>query len=462
MRRMIDEQMPLVQRWVSHPRADEYQMMSLVLDDAPEALRAVFACLTANGADPNRGRDALTAEQVLRIAVVKTHESLSYEKLAFQLVDSSTFRTFCRLPEGRRPSKSALQRHIKALTPECLELVHRSIINVGLRDGMESGDRIRCDCTTTETNIHDPSDSSLLWDCCRVLTRLAHRARELSCSGLNFVDHSRMAKRRSLGILNAKTKDQRVALYSELLEITEQVILDAHRMGAAVLEFPPVDLFDQLRAQQVVAQIDTFVPLARKVISQTERRVLQGQKVPACDKIVSIFEPHTDIIIKDRRETVYGHKLCFTEGGSGLVLDVVVEDGNPADATLAARCVQRAIAITKKVFRKVAFDGGFASRANLADIKQLGVEQVVFSKSRGISVQDMARNQRSYRKLRNFRAGIEATISWLKRCLGLRRCCWRGFESFKAYALASVLSANLLTIARHRAEVAARRVARAA
>lgn len=452
MRRMLDEQMPLVQRWVNHPHAHEYMLMSKVLDDAPDALKVVYECLVRVGGDPKRGRDTLTAEQVLRVLVVKMHENLSYEKLSFALADSTTFRSFCRLSQDRVPSKSALQRHIKALTSECLEVVHRTVVRVGLRDGMESGDRMRCDCTVTETDIHDPSDSSLLWDCCRVLIRLTHRAREVGQLKLNFIDHCRKAKARALAVLNAKGPEQRRAPYEQLLEVTRQAVADAQRMGAALLEFPPVDVMDQLRAQQTVAEIDRFVPLTRNVIFQTEQRVLQGQSVPARDKIVSIFEPHTDIIIKDRRETLYGHKLCLTQGGSGLILDVVVEDGNPADATLAVRCVERATDITQRVFKKVAFDGGFASKANVQDIKSLGVEQVCFSKSRGIAIEDMVLNQRSYRKLRNFRAGIEATISWSKRCFGLRRCLWKGLESFKAYALASVLSANLLIIARSRAQ----------
>lgn len=462
MRNMIDEQTPLVERWIDKPLAQEYQLMSKVLDDAPEAIESVYECLANAGASPKRGRKTLSADQVLRILVVKMHEGVSYGRLAFKLADSSTFRTFCRLPFDCFPSKSALQRSIKVLTPECLETVHRAVVGVGLRDGMENGNRLRCDCTTTETNIHEPTDSSLLWDCCRVLTRLTHRAQEIGQLKLTFIDHCRKAKTRAIAILNARNDEQRVPLYEQLLDLAEQAILDAQRLGAALLEFPPEDMADQLYAQKLVADIDRFVPLAWRVISQAERRVLRGETVTASQKVFSIFEPHTDIIIKDRRETYYGHKLCLSEGGSGLILDVVVEGGNPADATLAVRCVERAHEITNKVFKKVAFDGGFASKSNVEQIKALGVEEVAFSKSRGIAIEDMVKNRRSYRKLRSFRAGIGATISWLKRCLGLSRCNWSGLQSFQAYALASVLSANLLVIARRRQEVAAKQQASAA
>ena len=273
---------------------------------------------------------------------------------------------------------------------------------------------------------------------------------------LASVDHTRMAKRRALAILNAKNQDGRLPLYEQLLQLAQEAISEANRMGAALLEFPPTELMASLRADQIVAEIDQFVALAWRVIDQTYRRVVLSESVPAVDKVVSIFEPHTDIIIKDRREVIYGHKLCLSEGGSGLILDVVIEDGNPADSTLAVRSVKRVHEITGKVFKKVAFDGGFASKDNLEAIKLLGVEQVAFSKSRGIPVEDMVKNRRSYRKLRNFRAGIEATISWVKRCIGLRRCSWPGLGSFKAYVLASVLSANLLVIVRKRAKEAAK------
>jgi IS5 family transposase len=136
-------------------------------------------------------------------------------------------------------------------------------------------------------------------------------------------------------------------------------------------------------------------------------------------------------------------------GASGLVLDCRIEDGNPADATLAVEMVERQHDIFNRVPRQVAFDGGFASKANLAHLKELGVQDVMFSKKRGLQVEDMARSQGVYRGLRRFRAGIEAGISFLKRCFGLDRCTWRGLASFKAYTWASIVSANLLMLARH-------------
>ena len=193
-----------------------------------------------------------------------------------------------------------------------------------------------------------------------------------------------------------------------------------------------------------------YLRLAERVISQTERRVLMGQTVPAAEKVVSIFEEHTDVIVKDRRDTYYGHKICLTSGKSGLFLDCVIEDGNPADSELAREMIARQTIFYGRPPRQAALDGGFASKRNLRDLKtDAKVRDVMFSKKRGLKVADMAKSSWVYKRLRNFRAGIEGMISFLKRCFGAGLCTWRGLESFKSYVWGSVVSANLLILARH-------------
>ncbi|MCP4445927.1 MAG: transposase, partial [Myxococcales bacterium] len=191
------------------------------------------------------------------------------------------------------------------------------------------------------------------------------------------------------------------------------------------------------------------IELSKKVLNQTRRRVIDGVSVPVADKVVSIFEPHTDIIIKDRREILYGHKICLTTGASGLVLDCVIESGNPSDATLAVAMVEHQIDLYGRPPQKVCFDGGFSSRKNLEDIKNLDIEDVAFSKSPGIGILDMVKSSWAYRKLRRFRAGIESNVSFLKRSFGWSRCTCRLLASFKAHTLTSVVTANLLILARH-------------
>jgi IS5 family transposase len=267
--------------------------------------------------------------------------------------------------------------------------------------------------------------------------------------GLNFTDHSRRAKRRALGILNAKSNDQRRPLYRDLLKVTEKTVRNAESTAGELDDMKASDRKDVVHAEALAQQLRHYIDLAKRVLNQTERRVLRGESVPADEKIVSIFEAHTDIIIKDRREVLYGHKICLTSGASGLVTDVVVEEGNPADSTLAVKMVERQRDIYGKVPRQVCFDGGFTSRNNLAEIKKLGVEDVAFSKHGGLQIAEMVKSTWIYRCLRKFRAGVEGTISFLKRVFGLDRCTWSGFASFGAYVCGSVLACNLLTLARH-------------
>jgi len=141
-------------------------------------------------------------------------------------------------------------------------------------------------------------------------------------------------------------------------------------------------------------------------------------------------------------------EVCLTTGVSGMILDLVVEDGNPADSTLASRMMRRVKGIFGRAPRQAAFDGGFSSRANVDDIKNLGVTDIAFSKHVGLKVEDTAKSDWVFKKLRNFRAGIEAGISWLKRVFGLSRCTWRGLPAFKSYVWASALAFNLLVLAR--------------
>jgi IS5 family transposase len=184
-------------------------------------------------------------------------------------------------------------------------------------------------------------------------------------------------------------------------------------------------------------------------MDQTRRRVLEGESVPAEEKIVSIFEEHTDIIRKDNRETFYGHKICLTGGGSSMILDCTVLEGNPADSTLAKTMADRQVEIFSRPPRQIAFDGGFASKVNLSEIKALGVQDVAFSKHRGLEIGAMVKSSWVYKRLRDFRAGIEGNISFLKRVFGLDRCTWKSWESFQSYVWGSIVSFNLLVFARH-------------
>lgn len=185
------------------------------------------------------------------------------------------------------------------------------------------------------------------------------------------------------------------------------------------------------------------------MLDQTRRRVSAGETVPVPQKIASIFEPHTDIIRKDRRDTLYGHKVFLTAGASGLIVDCMVERGNPRDSDKAVPLAKRATKVLGHPPEQICFDGGFSARANIGEIKSLGIRDVVFSKAPGIAIKEMIKRTWLYQRRRHFHAGIEGIISCLKRSFGWDRCAWRSYGSFRAYTWGSVIAANLVMLARH-------------
>lgn len=451
MRKSLLDQLPLVPATIDHPHARELAVISALLDKLPDAVRLVHEDLSWRGrkrVDPSKGRDGMAAEQVLRVGILKQATGFSYEYLAFHLLDSNTYRTFVRLGyDAKPPKKSTLQKNVKRVKAETWEALNKLVVIEANKLGIERGDKVRADCTVVESNIHHPTDSSLLWDCVRVLVRIMGNANEEF--GITFSDHSKRAKRRAMNISNAKSFEQRKPLYRDLIKIADKTIKQAEQIARQLDAVAPQSIMGMVLAVAFAAELRQYVELATRVVSQTERRVVRGESVPAGEKIVSIFEPHTDIIIKGNRETEYGHKICLTTGASGLITDLVVEAGNPSDSTLAVRTIERVKGIFGKAPLQASFDGGFASRANVADIKALGVKDVAFNKRCGLEITDMVKSKPVYRALSAFRSGIEGTISFLKRAFGLARCMWKGFASFKAYAQASVLACNLRILARH-------------
>lgn len=423
--------------------------MSEILDKHAEVYDLVLADLADGGIDVERGREGLSAEQVLRAAIIKQSNGFSYELLAFHLADSMCYRAFCRIGLEQKLDAGTLQRNVKKIRAATFEAINRIVIGEAKERGVEQGRMVRTDCTVEETNIHEPSDSSLLFDVVRVLARLMRQGKEASYD-IEFVDHTRGAKRRMLGIQNAKNKHERTKLYRRLVKLCSETIDDALRAIVSLDDVPTS--FDPMAivvGYKLTVELEHFIGLGRKVLLQTKRRVFWQEKVEASEKLVSIFEPHTDIIKKDRRETLFGHKLCLTTGKSGLILDCIVLKGNPADSTLVVRSIERQKEIFGRVPRQASFDGGFASESNRKAAKKLGVKDVAFHKKRGMDILKMAKSTWVYKKLRRFRAGIEGGISFLKRCFGLSRCAWSSRESFEAYTWASVLSANLLMLSRH-------------
>jgi IS5 family transposase len=428
--------------FAGHEIGRELKAMSQWLDEHRDLLNLVARDLRRHGVKET-GRQGLSAEAVLRCALLKQHRQLSYEELAFHLEDSASFRAFARLPWGWSPKKSVLHKTISAIRAQTWEELNKVLLASARQDKLENGKVVRVDSTVTAALIHEPSDSSLLWDCMRVMVRLLQQADALGGT-FPWHDHCRAAKKRARTIQYVRGRPKRVKLYRELLKITHATLsyLQQANEQLPLAAGPAGELWQ--------AQVRHYRPLIEQIITQTERRVLAGEPVPAGEKLVSLFEPHADIIVKGSRDVDYGHKLNLTTGRSGLILDLVIEAGNPADSDRLLPMLERHIGIWGKAPRQAAADGGYASRANLSRAKAWGVRDMAFHKKSGLRVEEMVNSRWVYRKLRNFRAGIEAGISCLKRTYGLARCTWRGLDHFKTYVWSSVVAYNLALFARLR------------
>ena len=371
-----------------HETGLELKEISAFLDRHVEVLYWVATGLPVNAVQKT-GRAGLPVECVVRRALLKRMRQLSYHELSFHLCDSASFQAFARLPMGWFPKKSALQDTISRITPETWERINHCVLQEAQHEKVENARKIRIDSTVTESDIHEPTDSSLLFDSVRVMTRLLKAVGKLPGKPvIEFVNHQRRAKRRAHQIFNTKGMTEKVPLYADLLKVTSVTLANLETAEMAV-NLSCTDVHKKANWQAEVAR---FKPCIQRVIDQTQRSVFNDEKVPAQEKIFSLFEDHTDIVIKGARDIEYGHKLNLSSGKSGLILDVVIEEGNPADTDRLLPMLVRHVALFDQDPRQVAADGGYAGGASLEAVKSMGVTDMAFNKKRGLAIADMAKS----------------------------------------------------------------------
>lgn len=451
MRNTILKQHDILEPIVDYALPADLAEIDAVLRAHPEWVRWAHSDLTKKrGVDASKGRDGLPANLVLRVVLLKHKLNVSLRKLTPLLADSLSLREFVGLGlSDRAPSRTTLQENVVLIRPETWGKILKGLAQSAEVKEHESGEKVRIDATVTETNVHPPSDSSLLWDGVRVLTRVMKRASVIF--GVDFEDSSKAAKKLQHRIYYAHAQAERVPAYRELLAAAGRVDEQTTRTIAALERVKVRSSVVQTERAALLTDLGHFRGLFRRVINQTTRRVINGEKVPAHEKVLSIFEPETDMIVKRKNQPPeYGHKITLTAGPSGIVLDCVIERGNPGDVTLALRQLERQKKLLGRAPRAAAFDGAYASKENLDGAKALGVEQCAFSKGRGLTPEEMAGSRRTYGRLRKFRAGIEATVSYLKNSFGLDRCTWKGWERFQSYVWSAVLAANLTLLGKRR------------
>ncbi len=425
-----------------HEHAHQLREMSEMLDEHPIILTLVKRDFDKKQV-ANTGAYGLSLESILRCLLLKQILRVSYRQLAFHLSDSPSYRAFARLRSGHSPSKSVLQSTVRGISPETLEQINQQLMLHWLEERTLSLDTVRIDSTVTESNIADPLDSQLLNDGVRVLSRMMASSQSTTGVKHRFTDQRKKSKSLSFQIFHAK-KSVKDALYPKLLACVSITLKQLDR----AIEKTRQESTKPIKAELWIEKVEHFRSLLLRVIDQTQRRVFQEEKVPASEKIVSLFEPHTDIIVKTNRDVQYGHKINLATQVDGFVTYLKIEDGNPSDKILFMPVLNASEKDYGCVPVETVADGGYASQSNVELGREKGVDRTVFNKRCGLGYHQMGVKKKTFDKLRNFRAGIEGNISELKRALGMSKAKWKGYDGFAAYVWSSALSYNLVRMIR--------------
>jgi len=423
--------------WALDP---ELALIDTVLEQHPELFEIVKGDIIGIGKDSELGRqDGPTAEQIVRAAIYKEIKKLDYRELEYAQHDSKVCSAFIKL-DGRKPfSFELFYKYISQIKGESLKGFMVGINRIMMQEAkVEDGKRLRTDSTVVETDIHYPTNNELMWDCIKTSHRLIKKLEESGC--LKKVrNYQKQAKKNRFQINNTKKGEKKKELFEKQLKLLRTSINQAER---AVVE---ASVRGGITDLAIAHELKKLLPKMEKVYEITRRHEMLGESVPNKEKIFSIYEEHTDIIVKGKREAEFGHKVNLTTGRSNIILDVEIVDGNPSDSQLYEGVLERIKRDYDVTPRDVVTDGGYASLKNQEKAKERGVVNIVFNKIVG-TLKNLVTSGNMESRLKKWRSGIEAVISNVKRGFKLFRCEWKGREHFDAKVLWSVIAYNIRVI----------------
>jgi IS5 family transposase len=404
---------------------------------------------------PGTGRNGITPAQTLRSLTLMRVKNWDYRELRERINDGYTLRGFTQFDSQLVPKHDAFNRAFNRLTPATLKAINQAVVQAAVQLGLEDGKKLRVDTTVVETNIHYPTDATLLWDSVRTITRLVEDLHNKLPNGVQgFTNRTRSARRRMQQIQRMtaqQRQQQQVPKYRELLAITGHVVQNARQVVEQTESIDGIDVVTGLVIAQLRQQITTYCDLADRVIDQTRRRVLKGEQVPSEQKVYSIFEPHTDLIKRGKvlKPVEFGHKVFLAESAQGLITDYQVLQGNPADSDHVEGSLKRHQQTFQHPPECYAGDRGFYSADNVERCQQAEVAAVCIPQRGGNKTAEQEALERSpaFKKAQRFRVGIEGRISVLFRGRGMKRCRAKGRERFEMLVGTAVLANNLMRIA---------------
>jgi transposase, IS5 family len=433
------------------------EAISKFLDSQHEMIERVRRDLVRGLKGPRKGRRGLTAPQVLRSLVLMRVKNWDYRELRERIADGVTLRQFTDFYCDPVPKHDAFNRGFNRLTPQTLKVINDMVVQAAVGLGLEDGAKLRVDTTVVETDIHHPTDNTLLWDVVRVVTRLVARlAKALKMRRIKgFRDRRRSAHRRMYEIQRMTTRQRQggqTTIYRMLIGIAEEVVASAK---AALEKTATMRCGEDLDAAMTIDalrdEVAHYCGLGERVINQARRRVLDGEQVPNAEKIYSIFEPHTDLIKRGKVRTPleFGHKVFLAESAKGLITQYEVLKGNPVDEVHVAPSLRRHRHAFRRAPELYGADRGFFSEQNVTACLQGAVTTICIPQRGGSRTPQRQAYERSavFKQGQRFRAGIEGRISVLMRGRGMKRCLAEGAERFALFVGAAVLANNLMIIA---------------
>ena len=427
--------------WAKNP---EFGLIDTILSQRLDFVDIISSDVVGNNKNTKFGRgDAPSVEQIMRAAIYKELKGLDYRELAYHQEDSRICALFLKIDELRPYSFQMYQKYISRISEKSLQKLVVELNKIAIKEGLEDLKRIRQDSTVVETNIHHPTNNSLVWDCIKTSQNLLEKLSD-ELPDFNYLNYIKSAKKTYYKINNTKGKGKeekvKQLFKKQLITFTKTI----NNLTNAVKKKSGCSI----KAYTIQFAIESFIPMCKKVYSQTERFQIYGEKVSNDEKVFSIYETHTDIIVKGSRDIKFGHKVDFSGGKSNLILDCAILTGNVSDTKLYQPAMERIEKNYGKIPESTCTDGGYASKANSEYAQEKGVKNIVFNKIVG-SLKNIASSLNMETRLKKWRSGMEAVISNVKRGFGLFRINWKGFDHFKSKVLWSVIAYNIRVMTGH-------------
>lgn len=423
--------------WARDP---ELGLIDTILEQHPHLIALLSEDITRGKKQSTFGRkDTPSVEQIVRAAIYKEIKGLDYRELEYHQEDSRICALFIKIDELRPYSFQVYQKYISQVKSENLQKLLVELNKIAIEEGIEDIERIRQDSTVVETNIHHPTNNSILWDCIKEAYRLLGHLKE-EVEGLSYQDYTKQGKKTYFKINNTRGEKRKELFHNQLILFVKTI----NQVSNVIKKKPSFGI----KAMALTLHLEQHTDVMQLVYDMVYRKEIKGEKVPDEDKIYSIYEKHTDIIVKGGREVRFGHKVDFSSGKSKLVLHCQVLRGNPSDSRLFTPAVDAVIENYGKAPRDYTTDGGYASLANQSHAREQGVANIVFNKIVG-SLQNVTSSKNMETRLKKWRSGAEAIISNIKRGFNLARCAWKGWEHFVAKVLWSVIAYNIRVMTAH-------------